>query len=419
MHRVALLASLLLAYAPKPTPAQTANVICQASTIWTANDEGQSPCLVAAFLVGQCLPDPSDAVVHPLNNLPGITNYYVPPQASALLPTDCTCNTVLYSLIAACGACQGQGWISWTSWDENCQQSYVATYPDKIPPTVSVPRWAYIDVTEHGGTFSPSLAEQIAAENLPDIGPLSPSSSSSSSSSSASSPTSVALPPSATTPVIFPTPTSGLDTSSGGESKKSNVGPIVGGVVGGIGGIALIALAVWFCFLRKKRTTARPNNFNIEPPASAVPLNGSEDLEKPLGTPTTGGGYASPTGLGYVDYQSLQTPPPMMPYNPDDPSTFPSALLSSPAPTSYAPISTSTPPPPGTGAYTPTSYTTSTPPPFGAGAGMETCVRPNLLELDGAYTPTGYVSPSPRPAQQQHVGGAGAIARVRPNVPEL
>ncbi|KAI0342880.1 hypothetical protein BDW22DRAFT_162018 [Trametopsis cervina] len=333
MQRVALLASLLLAYAPERAPAQTTSVICQAGTSWMDNAVGQTPCLIAAFLIGQCLPVPSTAVVLPLSNIPGFVDYYAPPQASALAPTDCACNTVLYSLLAACGACQSQGWTAWANWEQNCPQVYVAGFPAKIPPTTRVPEWAYIDITKQGGNFSLVLAQQIAGEDLPDFGDSGNSSSSASAGTLPTLPTSVALPTvggSATTPVVFPTPTSGSNHLDGNGSKKSNVGPLVGGLVGGIGGLVLIALAVWFFFHRRKRTAAAAssgyNTGNVgEPPASAVPLNGSGDLEKPVGTPTPGGGGypGSPTGLeyvdhaqqlGYTDHQSLQTPPPMRPY---------------------------------------------------------------------------------------------------------
>jgi hypothetical protein len=53
------------------------------------------------------------ATVLPLENVPGVVDYYAPPKVGLLAPDDCTCNTVVYSLLAACGLCQGQGWTSY------------------------------------------------------------------------------------------------------------------------------------------------------------------------------------------------------------------------------------------------------------------------------------------------------------------
>lgn len=48
-------------------------------------------------------------------------------------------------------------------------------------------------------------------------------------------------------------PTSSSTSSGGGGGHSSNTGPIVGGVVGGIGGLALLALLIWFLRRRAKR----------------------------------------------------------------------------------------------------------------------------------------------------------------------
>ena len=80
-----------------------------------SNHKGQSPCLVAAYLNGQCLSVPAASTVLPLSNIPGFVDYYAPPAPGLLEPTACSCNTVLYSLLAACGECQGQGQASYVS----------------------------------------------------------------------------------------------------------------------------------------------------------------------------------------------------------------------------------------------------------------------------------------------------------------
>ncbi|KAF7551955.1 hypothetical protein G7046_g7569 [Stylonectria norvegica] len=88
--------------------------------------------------------------------------------------------------------------------------------------------------------------------------------------------------PSATVTETSASATSTSDNNGGG-SKKSNTGPIVGGVVGGVGGLALIGAAV-FLFLRnkkKKDTTAAaaantnaPPNYQQPPPMQQQPGTG-------------------------------------------------------------------------------------------------------------------------------------------------
>ena len=56
-------------------------------------------------------PVETEAVVYGLIKTTTV-NYYTAPGSTTLNPTPCTCNTVLYSMLAACGACQLESYIS-------------------------------------------------------------------------------------------------------------------------------------------------------------------------------------------------------------------------------------------------------------------------------------------------------------------
>lgn len=153
-----------------------------------------------------------------------------------------------------------------------------------IPPGTAIPSWAWQDVAATD-SFNVTLAQQVAAERQPDsTAPGAPASTSPSSSSSAdASSTPPPTPSPSSTPTPTPTPTP--------SSKKSNVGPIVGGVVGGVGGIVIIIGAIWF-FMRQRQTSHRPPSAAFapgypqqQPPVEPAPWTPG-DHEKQFMTPT-------------------------------------------------------------------------------------------------------------------------------------
>ncbi|KAH9954783.1 hypothetical protein BC827DRAFT_927477 [Russula dissimulans] len=100
----------------------------------------QNPCNVAASLASTC--GGGQLNIPPL--LPS-AHYNGPPSGGDNL---CQCNTVVYSLISACGGCQNSTWMQWSQWSYNCTaESSPSTYPDAIPAGTRVPHWAYLDVT--------------------------------------------------------------------------------------------------------------------------------------------------------------------------------------------------------------------------------------------------------------------------------
>lgn len=121
--------------------------ICQPNFSWMNNTLHQSPCLIAAYLQGQC-----DNGVFSVGSLdPGYI--YVPGDGN----NACTCSTVTYSVIAACALCQGAGAGNWSEWSADCSSTFNRVYTQLIPAGTAVPDWAYLNVIS-GNTFNTTAA---------------------------------------------------------------------------------------------------------------------------------------------------------------------------------------------------------------------------------------------------------------------
>ncbi|TFK93939.1 hypothetical protein K466DRAFT_658224 [Polyporus arcularius HHB13444] len=312
MPSTLLLALPLVAYFATHTPgvaAQGTSAVCQPGWEWMTNSKGQSPCLVASYLFTPCT-TPSASWVYPLS--PGY--HYNTPLNSSDSATPCRCSSVLYSMINACAACQGQllYTIPWSLYAQNCSTVYVQKFPDDIPLGTAVPAWAYMDITRNG-TFNPDAAEAIANQNKPDA----TATISVISAGPTSSFSSLSLPPTSTSHGASGSGSTGAPSKSGsGSSKSSNVGPIVGGVVGGVVGALAIGLGIFF-FLRHRQ---RRNK------ATSLPTTGPLDV---AGGPAQYAQYAAYPAYGEGEkaltqevLQPLVQPSPKL-YDPNDPSTFP------------------------------------------------------------------------------------------------
>ncbi|KAF8262511.1 hypothetical protein EI94DRAFT_1743477 [Lactarius quietus] len=186
---------------------------------WTLNSLQQSPCVVAAYLIATCLGGSLSPGYH-----------YVGPY----YPGDqCSCNTVSYSLFSACGACQGESWLSYSDWSYNCTTNEtVGTFPKPIPPGTRVPKWAYFS---YGADWNITLAQSVG--DSPEVTGTS----------------SISIPSITPTPLPTPTPTPT-------PSHTSNTGAaIAGAVVGSIVGTALIAGVVFWFVLRRRRARSVPS----------------------------------------------------------------------------------------------------------------------------------------------------------------
>jgi len=219
--KVALLLANLLAI----VRGQSSNVPqCVDSYQWSITN-GQTPCLVAAYLETAC-GTPTKVDIIP----PG-THYLGPTKEEA---DDCRCNTVTYSLVSACGGCQDRTYVNWTTWHENCSKIYEATFPLPIPPAAAVPRWAYLNISQTTDNFDPIAAAQIIGVSLsPTLFP-------------------------ATTVAKTTTVMSTISTSSSPSATPSatppgpDVAAIAGGAVGGLVGFALIMLVLITWYMRRR-----------------------------------------------------------------------------------------------------------------------------------------------------------------------
>ncbi|KAF9246139.1 hypothetical protein BU15DRAFT_70255 [Melanogaster broomeanus] len=211
----------------------------------------------------------------------------------------CECNTVAYSLVSACAACQDANYISWPAWIINCNATAVrqvaffllakhivigfSSLPEAPPPGTVVPPWAFISVNQNG-TWN-ATAASLNATSIPTT-------------------TSSLAPQSTSTAAPLASPSS--TTTSGPSHSGTNVGAIAGGVVGGVMGLLAVAGIILCCIRRNRGTNRYSPGMLIEAPET----NMTQSVP------------------AYV-FSGEPTEAPKL-YNPDDPSTFP--LPHSPGP---------------------------------------------------------------------------------------
>jgi len=229
--------------------AQRTEAVCSNTTLsWMSNSKGQSPCVVASYLLGKCSPTTWD--------VPAIaTNQYYAGPSSPLIATDCLCSSVAYNLLSACGLCQGAtAIITWPSWSTNCTQHVIpqGQWILAIPSGTSVPAWAYVTPDKMGGAFSPAVAQGFT-----------------------SSPESTST-PTPTSSIPSPTGTGGSNTAPPSVSH-TNVGAIVGGVIGGIAALILLGFLFFKWWKRRKEGEQQSTSLDPEPKS---PLGAGSDAHE-------------------------------------------------------------------------------------------------------------------------------------------
>ncbi|KAF8119670.1 hypothetical protein EV363DRAFT_1196404 [Boletus edulis] len=135
----AILATALFFVAPVGIVAQSSEATCLSTFGWMNNSKGQSPCLVAAYLISVC-----NVAPFVVQSLPP-TFHYNGPYATGQSP--CGCSSVTYNAFSACAICQNATETNWSLWSFNCSIVYPGSYPPGVPSGTAVPQWMFQDVT--------------------------------------------------------------------------------------------------------------------------------------------------------------------------------------------------------------------------------------------------------------------------------
>jgi len=240
LHRLSFLSVLI-----GPAFAQITYPNCSAGWEWSYNTLDQNPCNVAASLEAWC-----NGGQFEIPQLPPGRHYGGPDVGE---DNSCTCNTVTYSLVSACAACQGSStWVQWTSWSTNCSTvAPPSIYPNPIPSDTRVPHWAYIDVVTANNW---TVAAAQSAGDSPEATPAAPS-------------------------TTQPSPTASSSPNS--NQHKSHAGVIAGAIVG-VAGVALLTASIFWYFRRRRRLAgAQPSSFEMPEPKTSMSFGRLYDPNDP------------------------------------------------------------------------------------------------------------------------------------------
>ncbi|KAI0697523.1 hypothetical protein C8T65DRAFT_832483 [Cerioporus squamosus] len=288
---------------------QSTSAVCRKEFGWMTNSLGQSPCLVTSWLFVPCYGPGNGSFIE---SLPTDEVYEGPQAKDDFDSTPCDCNTVLYSVFAACGLCQGANIDPWPTYSTNCTKVYIKSYPESIPGGTAVPAWAFLDVTTNS-TFDIGAAMALASRDTPDVKSNSTSSVASSSTSTSTSTPSLSSVTSSTAPMSGST-TSGSTTSttaspagnasSNPDHRHSDVGPIVGGTIGGVVGVLFTGALMYHVVFRKPKT---PSSESDSAHSSAVLHIGGPHNDQYVISPTS---MKSVNGALFYDANDPRTYPP-------------------------------------------------------------------------------------------------------------
>lgn len=105
----------------------------------------------------------------------------------------------------------------------------------------------------------------------------------------------------------------GDDNDKGSKKKAAPIGAIVGGVIGGIGGIALVAIGILLC-LRRKKNSATTTDANTAYQSARPEMQGDAKrsyLDNQTAYAPTVSGYSQPSPNGYYPVHQQQPSPSM------------------------------------------------------------------------------------------------------------
>jgi len=217
-----------------------------ASFQWSYNSHHQSPCSIAASLLGVC--NGGTYQVQPIS--PG--HLYLGPTLDNA--NGCQCSTVAYSVLMACAACQNASITAWSVWSTNCAKVFIDSFPEPIPTGISVPGYAYLDV-KASDTFDPNIASRNANLTESTAVPEPTTTTSSAQSTSSSIPTA--------TPSVS-------SSSSSVDPRTDKIGNAVIGSV--IGLAAILGLFAFLYFRRRQKISSleAPESSEATSPESPV-----------------------------------------------------------------------------------------------------------------------------------------------------
>ncbi|KAH9970055.1 hypothetical protein BJV74DRAFT_263903 [Russula compacta] len=277
-----------------------------ASWAWTFNSLDQNACTVAAYLMSTC--NGGSFTINPLQ--PGHA-YTGPTGATGINDSNmCKCNTVMYSLLSACDACEGVYWFGWDYFLTNCTQTLPpSTFPLPVPAGTRVPKWALLDITDgaHDNNWNANISQLTG--DAPEVGPggvIGPSGVSTAASATGTATRAISTATRSTSADNSPSPTS--ESSSNEDSPGSNGGIVWGGIGAGIGGVSIASVAILF-YLRRRR-----------PQTPSTPLTAQPQMEQaqqPLPMPLSDNRTFAPSSAPEVSMAQMR------PHNSNDPTTSP------------------------------------------------------------------------------------------------
>ncbi|KAH9054537.1 hypothetical protein EDB87DRAFT_1646663 [Lactarius vividus] len=229
MLSLAVLTALVLLAASDLAVAQIMGPNCTLSLAQSFNSLGQSPCIVAAYMLGTC-----NNSVFIVDRLQSGNSYRVSANSQF---NDCLCTVVTYNLLSVCDACQGESWRGWSNYSSNCLGGpFPLWFPYTVPLGTSVPQWALTDHTSPNDNWNATEAG-MADDDILNVYEIVPGYSVNDLTSPLSTPSSEDSPPS---------------ESASGPSTAA----IAGGVSGGVVALAAIGVLLFYILRKRKRSQA-------------------------------------------------------------------------------------------------------------------------------------------------------------------
>ncbi|KAJ8590934.1 hypothetical protein M405DRAFT_880808 [Rhizopogon salebrosus TDB-379] len=245
---------------------------------WTFDTQGQSPCLIAAYVEASCIGSTYDQPVLKVGY-----SYALPNSSTS---NQCYCSWSSYNLLMACTLCQGANFSSsvwpWTTWSTSCtNSSWTDVYfPSgyQLSGNASIPYWATTNPANWmNGLFNMPQAQAAYQQNSSDVTPA-------------------------------PSPSSPSSTSNSSSSKSTDLGAIVGGTVGGAAALALIAVGAYLLYRR--------HAFNKGAYAAVFNRRGTGIIDRTndASTTMTHSRFPSDTSTQFAPGYSAYSPQPQMMY---------------------------------------------------------------------------------------------------------